>query len=188
MASHTFLLVGLGNTGAQYAATRHNIGRNVLFDMLKKYDVPVKKFKNYGKIAWFVHDAGQTAIYFPDCYMNVSGESVGQCMRYYGIDACDICVFHDDLEKKVGKWYVKQGGSARGHNGIKNIIAHVGQDFWRVGVGIGHPSKEGRDVADYVLSVPSAEEGVVLAAVYTAIQAEDTAWMQGQFAAVAKRK
>ena len=189
MAQDIYMVVGLGNIGAQYASTRHNLGRQLVSELIDAYALDVKPFKNFGHVAWFEHPLGQTALYLPDCYMNVSGPSVGCFARYYRIPCENICIAHDALEKKVGVWGMKQGGSARGHNGLKSIIVSLGYDFWRLGIGIDHPKNKGlSDVSGYVLGLPSPEEYEVLHGTFNKIFFLQDAIMQGKFSAVISKQ
>lgn len=158
------VLVGLGNPGAMYEYTRHNIGRRFLYALADAHGVQFQRFKNAGFVAWIKRDGGQTALFYPEGYMNNSGTGIGEFMRYYRMAPESLCVIHDELERKVGVCHLKSGGSARGHNGIKHSIATVGSSFWRLGIGIDHPRKLGlhHSVSDYVLSAASDEHDEVL--------------------------
>jgi len=152
------LIVGLGNPEARYDGTRHNVGFDVIDLMADKFKIGLDTVKHkgiYGK----GKIEGQTVILLkPMTYMNLSGESVSQVAAYYKIAPEDIIVVYDDINLDVGRLRVRGKGSAGGHNGIKNIIAHLHtEDFPRVRVGIGkkHPKM---DLADYVLSHFSDEE------------------------------
>lgn len=152
------LIVGLGNPTPQYAGTRHNVGFEVIDTIADQYNIEVgtAKYKGlYGK----GKIEGQSIILLkPMTFMNLSGESVVAAANYYKIVPEDIIVIYDDINLDVGRLRIREKGSAGGHNGMKNIIAHLGTDaFWRVRVGVGmKPSK--MDLADYVLSEFSKEE------------------------------
>lgn len=158
------VLVGLGNPELTYSRTRHNIGRELLFALAENYNISFERFKKSGYVAWLKHDQGQTALFYPEGYMNNSGSAVGEFLHYYRISPHKLCVLHDEIEKKVGVCRLKLGGSARGHNGLKDIIRVLGDSFWRLGIGVDHPKKLGlqHSVSDYVLSVPDAEDAVIL--------------------------
>ncbi len=145
------LVVGLGNPGKKYERTRHNIGFDVIDRVQQKWmiDLSEQKFKGiYG-----VERNGTEKIFVlkPLTYMNLSGESVGQLMKYFQISVEDLVVIYDDLDLPPGKIRLRQKGSHGGHNGIKSIIQHLGTDqFNRIRVGIGRPDP-GQAVPDYVL-------------------------------------
>ena len=137
------LLVGLGNPGSGYAAHRHNIDFMAIDKIADAYRFPnfAKKFQ--GEISEGKIGDQKIILLKPLTYMNLSGESVGACARFYKIEPHEIAVFHDELDIPLGAVKVKQGGGSGGHNGIKSIDQHIGQDYWRVRIGIGHPgSKE----------------------------------------------
>lgn len=145
------LIVGLGNPGKEYEATRHNCGFMVIDALADKLNVTVdqKKFKSlYTKFKYHGEDV---ILLKPQTYMNLSGEAVIAAMNFFKIDIDDILVIYDDLDMPVGKLRLRKTGSAGGHNGIKNIIAHLNsQDFKRIRVGIDRHKY--MNVADYVLS------------------------------------
>lgn len=145
------LIVGLGNPGKEYEGTRHNCGFMVIDRLADKLNVSVdqNKFKGlYTKIKYHGEDI---ILLKPQTYMNLSGESVNAIMNFFKIDKEDLLVIYDDLDMPVGKLRLRKTGSAGGHNGIKNIIAHLNsQDFKRIRVGIDRHKY--MKVADYVLS------------------------------------
>lgn len=152
-----WLVVGLGNPGSKYEHNRHNIGFLATDQVAGKFGASlwVKKFTGL----WCEANAASERIYLlkPQTYMNLSGESVAAAARFYKIPPERIIVLHDELDILPGKLRVKQGGGDGGHNGIKSIDAHMGDNYWRVRIGIGHPGDKDR-VADYVLSDFSKEE------------------------------
>ena len=145
------LIVGLGNPGKEYAGTRHNCGFMVIDRLASKLNVDVdqNKFKGlYSKVKYHGEDI---ILLKTQKYMNLSGESVNAVMNFFKIDKEDLLVIYDDLDMPVGKLRLRKTGSAGGHNGIKNIIAHLNsQDFKRIRVGIDRHKY--MNVADYVLS------------------------------------
>ncbi|MCR5700769.1 MAG: aminoacyl-tRNA hydrolase [Lachnospiraceae bacterium] len=152
------LIVGLGNPEGRYDGTRHNVGFDVIDLMADKFGIGLDTVKHkgvYGK----GKIEGQTVILLkPMTYMNLSGESVAQVAAYYKILPEDTIVVYDDINLDVGRLRIRGKGSAGGHNGIKNIIAHLHtEDFPRVRVGIGKKPPK-MDLADYVLSHFSDEE------------------------------
>lgn len=152
------LLVGLGNPGAEYEATRHNLGWwfvDQLAAQLGATLVPESKFS--GRLA----RAGELYLLEPSTYMNRSGQSVAALANFYKIAPDQILVVHDDLDLPPGGIRLKQGGGNGGHNGLKDIQSRLGTaDFWRLRLGIGHPRDIGfaQPVADYVLHPPRKEE------------------------------
>ena len=147
-----YLIVGLGNPGRQYEATRHNMGFDVIDKLVEEYNVPqsgVKFNAMYGK----GRIEGQPVILMkPLSYMNLSGESIRPIMDFYKLDLSDILVIYDDISLEPGMLRLRTKGSAGGHNGMKSIIKHLGGDtFPRIRVGIGGEKHPGQDLADYVL-------------------------------------
>ncbi|WP_046173310.1 aminoacyl-tRNA hydrolase [Domibacillus indicus] len=152
------LIVGLGNPGAKYAGTRHNIGFDVIDEVAKQLDAELTEAKHKGIYGIARKGTEKVILLKPLTYMNLSGESIGEVMRYYNIEAEDVVVVYDDLDLPQGKIRLRQKGSAGGHNGIKSAIAHLGTDqFKRVRVGIGRPDGPVKTV-DYVLGKFSEEE------------------------------
>ncbi len=141
------LIVGLGNPGAEYEATRHNIGFRVLDAWASACSAPTwrRRFKSQAT------DCDGLHLLKPQTYMNASGEAVGEAMRFFRLTPAQVIVFHDDLDLQPGHVRIKQGGGAGGHNGLKSIDAHIGPDYWRVRLGIGHPGVKGDAVSNYVL-------------------------------------
>lgn len=151
------LLVGLGNPGKEYEKTRHNAGFMCVDEVAKKCSLnfDTKKFKALMAVG---NIQGEKVILMkPQTYMNLSGEAVGECVRYFNIPLEDICVIMDDLDLPIGKIRLREKGSSGGQNGVKNIIAHLGsQEFKRIRIGIGHDRKY--DTKDYVLGKIGKED------------------------------
>ncbi len=154
-----FIIVGLGNPSSRYEGTRHNIGFDVIDRISEEYHIPVDTRKYRALIGKGVIDGTKVILAKPQTFMNLSGESVRELVDYYKIDEeNELIVVYDDISLDVGKIRIRKKGSAGGHNGIKNIIAHLGHDvFMRVKVGVGEKPK-GYDLADYVLGHFSKEE------------------------------
>jgi PTH1 family peptidyl-tRNA hydrolase len=152
------LFVGLGNPGSEYEATRHNAGfwwLEALAAQLKVRLVPERAYQ--GLVARANLDAGPVWLLEPMTYMNRSGVSVAGLARFFKIAPDEILVVHDELDLLPGQAKLKLGGSAAGHNGLKDIHAMLGTlDFWRLRLGIGHPGVK-EQVPNYVLKKPSAE-------------------------------
>lgn len=152
------LIVGLGNPGSEYEATRHNVGFwfvDQLAEQLKTSLSPQAKF--FGKAA----RVGETWLLEPTTFMNRSGQAVAALANFYKIPANEILVIHDELDLPPGGIRLKQGGGNGGHNGLKDIQAKLGTpDFWRLRLGIGHPRTLGlsQQVVDFVLHQPRKEE------------------------------
>lgn len=138
------LLVGLGNPGAQYAQNRHNIGFMALDAIHDRHGQGPFSRKFKGEIAEATIDGEKALLLKPLTFMNLSGDSVGEAMRFYKLGPEDITVFHDELDLPPGRVRVKIGGGHGGHNGLKSIDAHCGRDYRRVRLGIGHPGDKAR--------------------------------------------
>ena len=172
-AAVDWLVVGLGNPGQKYANTRHNMGFLTVDLLAEKAGVKLNKvkFKSAYNILNF---AGcKCLVMKPQTYMNLSGEAVREAVQFYKVPADHVLVIYDDISLPVGKLRVRPTGSAGGHNGIKNIIAHLGtQDFPRVKIGTGAPAGGGADMIDWVIGEPSkAEKKVLLESFERAIDA-----------------
>jgi PTH1 family peptidyl-tRNA hydrolase len=146
------LVVGLGNPGAQYARTRHNIGADVVDLLARRHGGSLKRSKDHALVTDVRIDGRQVVLAFPQTYMNDSGRSVAPLMRRHGIDdPAKLVVVHDELDLPVGRLRVKVGGGLAGHNGLKSIKAHLHSDaFVRVRIGVGKPP-DSRSGADHVL-------------------------------------
>ncbi|HIJ63282.1 MAG TPA: aminoacyl-tRNA hydrolase [Rhodospirillaceae bacterium] len=133
------LLVGLGNPGASYARNRHNIGARAADLIVRRYGFSPWRTKFQGSLAEGLIAGDRAVVLKPETYMNLSGQSVAAAARFFKVGAPEVIVLHDDLDLAPGRLRVKQGGGAGGHNGLKSIDAHLGNDYWRVRLGIGHP-------------------------------------------------
>ncbi len=172
------LWVGLGNPGPKYAMHRHNVGFMAVDTIAEMHDFgPIqKKFQGWmqdGRIG------GERVILLkPATYMNESGRSVAEALRFYKLDLSALTVFHDELDLAPFKVKVKQGGGTAGHNGLRSIDKHLGPDFRRIRLGIGHPGHKDR-VTGYVLGNFAKSEIDDLAAMLGAIGAEADWLAQG---------
>lgn len=148
-----WLVVGLGNPGPKYEWTRHNVGFLVVDELAERANLPVQKLK-FKALTNTALIGGQSVLLMkPTTYMNLSGEAVGQAARFYKIPPERVLVISDDVALPQGKLRIRRSGSAGGHNGLKNIIAHLGSDqFPRVKVGVGGKPHPDSDMADWVLS------------------------------------
>ena len=133
------LVAGLGNPGADYARNRHNVGFMAAEVIARRYSFPAWRRRFKGEMAEGSVAGERVLLLRPLTYMNDSGESVAEAARFHKIEPARVYVLHDELDLAPGKVRVKQGGGAAGHNGIRSIDAHLGNDFWRVRIGIGHP-------------------------------------------------
>ena len=152
------LFVGLGNPGTEYAATRHNAGFWWIDALASQLGVQLVPERSYQALAARVNrQSGPIWLLQPMTFMNRSGVSVATLARFFKIEPAQILVVHDELDLQPGQVKLKFGGSAAGHNGLKDIHAMLGtQDFWRLRLGIGHPGVKA-EVVNYVLKKPSAE-------------------------------
>ncbi|UWR49597.1 aminoacyl-tRNA hydrolase [Phaeobacter inhibens] len=144
------LFVGLGNPGAKYAGNRHNIGFMALDQIASDHGFSPWKSKFQAQISEGVLGRTKVLLLKPQTFMNLSGQSVGEAMRFYKLTPADVTVLHDELDLAPGKARVKQGGGHAGHNGLRSIHSHIGADYGRVRLGIGHPGHKDA-VAGYVL-------------------------------------
>ncbi len=133
------LIAGLGNPGARHANNRHNIGFMALAAIARAHRVGPFRARLQGLVAEGLIGQSRVALLAPQTYMNESGRSVGEAMRFYKLGLDEIVVIHDDLDLAPAKVRVKVGGGAAGHNGLRSITAHIGNDYKRVRLGIGHP-------------------------------------------------
>ena len=154
-----FIIAGLGNPTLQYRGTRHNVGFDVIDTLADKYNIAVETRKSRALIGKGIIAGQKVLLVKPQTYMNLSGESIGELVSYYKVDEeQELLVIYDDVSLDVGQLRIRRKGSAGGHNGIKDIIRHLGTDvFPRIKIGVGEKPK-GYDLADYVLGHFSREE------------------------------
>ena len=159
----TGLVVGLGNPGPKYEWTRHNMGFLVVDELAERENIPVQRLK-YKALTNTALIGGQSVLLMkPTTYMNLSGEAVGQAARFYKIPPERVLVISDDVALPQGKLRVRRSGSAGGHNGLKNIIAHLGTDqFPRIKVGVGGKPHPDSDMADWVLGKFTGQDKKVM--------------------------
>ena len=144
------LLVGLGNPGAKYAGNRHNIGFMALDRIAADHGFPGWKSKHQGSLTEGRFGSDRVILLKPETYMNNSGQSVQAAMRFYKLEPADVVVLHDEIDLAPGKVKFKMGGSHAGHNGLRSIHAHIGPEYARVRLGVGHPGRK-ELVPTYVL-------------------------------------
>ncbi len=155
------LLVGLGNPGSEYALTRHNIGFMAADEIFRRHHFDSYREKFKGLLATGTVAGEKVLLLKPQTFINLSGESVLAVCTFYKIKPADIIVFHDDMDLPIGKVKVKVGGGSGGHNGLKSIDSHIGQNYKRVRIGISKPQTR-EEVVNWVLSrFPSAEQDIL---------------------------
>ncbi|MCE6951770.1 aminoacyl-tRNA hydrolase [Cereibacter sphaeroides] len=145
------LFVGLGNPGARYAGNRHNIGYMAVDAIASAHGFGPWRQRFQGVASEGRLGSEQVLLLKPETFMNLSGQSVGEALRFYKLSPADVTVFHDELDLAPGKLRLKQGGGHAGHNGLRSLHAHIGEAYGRVRLGIGHPGHKDA-VASYVLN------------------------------------
>lgn len=145
------LLVGLGNPGARYAGNRHNIGFLVVDAIAQRHGMAPWRRRFHGAAAEGLLGRAKVLVLKPDTYMNESGRAVAEAAHFFKLEGSDVIVFHDELDLPAGKVRIKTGGGVAGHNGLRSITEHFGNDYRRVRIGIGHPGIK-ELVHAYVLS------------------------------------
>ena len=181
------IIVGLGNPGPEHQVTRHNVGFWFVDLLARRHGGEFRDYRKYsGETARVTIDGQELILLKPTTYMNRSGLSVRQISDFYKIVPDDILVAHDELDLPVGSVRLKNGGGHGGHNGLRDTIAHIGESFWRLRLGIGHPGIKA-EVIDYVLTrAPRAEEDLILEAVNTAADSVPLILEQGAERAMTK--
>lgn len=144
------IIAGLGNPGSKYAGHRHNIGFMAADEIHRRHNFSPWRSRFQGECAEGMLGTEKTLLLKPSTFMNESGRSLGEAARFYKIDPGDVVVIYDELDLPAGKLRMKRGGGAGGHNGIRSIDAHIGKDFRRMRLGIGHPGEKSR-VTGHVL-------------------------------------
>ena len=176
-----WLVVGLGNPGEKYRNTRHNMGFLAADLLAEQAGVRVDRIKYKSVTAQLELGGARCLLMKPQTFMNLSGEAVGEAARFFKIPPERVLVFCDDVSLPVGKIRVRPSGSAGGHNGLKNIIAHLGsQNFPRIKIGVGHPAGGGDEMIDWVIGVPPLDERkLLLDAAKRAVEAAECVISQG---------
>jgi len=144
------LFVGLGNPGAKYARNRHNIGFMAVDEIAADYGFSPWRAKFQGQLCEGKLGQQKVTLLKPETFMNLSGQSVGEAMRFFKLTPTDVTVFHDEIDLAPGKIRVKSGGGHAGHNGLRSLHQHIGDTYQRVRIGVGHPGHKDR-VPGYVL-------------------------------------
>lgn len=152
------IIAGLGNPGAEYEHTRHNIGFDVVDELAKRWGISLWKEDMQAKIVSVTKFGEKVLLVKPLTYMNNSGDAVGAIARYYKVEPDDVYIICDDLDLPPGKTRIRKKGASGGHNGIKSLIAHLGtEEFPRFRIGVGHP-KDGHTVIEHVLGRPYGDD------------------------------
>jgi PTH1 family peptidyl-tRNA hydrolase len=152
-------VIGLGNPGADYEGTRHNVGFDVIDELVRRSGVRLRKWKSAGDLA--IAGSGGVVLAKPLMFMNASGEAVGRIGAFYKIDPGDLLVVVDEVHLPLGRLRLRPSGSAGGHNGLKSVIEHVGDGFPRLRIGVGRGDPQW-DLSDHVLSRFRADERDVI--------------------------
>lgn len=165
------LIVGLGNPGSEYAQTRHNAGVWFVETLAKRYSIALKAESKFHALTGRGQIEGHDVrLLIPQTFMNLSGKSVAPFCKFYQIPTSSVLIAHDELDMAPGIIRLKTGGGHGGHNGLRDIVPHIGADFHRLRIGIGHPGSKDR-VSGYVLSkAPTAEQTLIDDAIYHAVQ------------------
>lgn len=156
------LLVGLGNPGQKYSATRHNAGFWFLDLLARQFHATFRsetKFK--GQVASFDYESERIWLLKPSTFMNLSGESIGPFTKFYQISPSNMLVVHDEIDLLPGTARFKKGGGHGGHNGLRNIFSYFPREFWRLRIGVGHPGNR-EEVISYVTQKPSAGDQILI--------------------------
>ena len=172
------IIAGLGNPGTQYVATRHNIGFEVIERLAYETGIRLDKKKHRAILGQGQIGGEKVILLQPQTYMNLSGESIRLTMDFYSLTPQDVVVVYDEISIALGQLRIREKGSAGGHNGMKNIIAHLGtQEFVRFRVGVG-PQIPGMDSADFVLKRMSKDEMKIAADMALRAAEAITAYME----------
>lgn len=156
------LITGLGNPGTKHEGNRHNVGFWFCEELARRHGQhfrPENRF--HGEVARITEHGRDIWLLKPDTYMNRSGQAVRALASFYKIPVQQILVVHDELDVQPGAVKLKKGGGHGGHNGLRDIVAHMGNDFARIRIGIGHPG-QASDVSNYVLHDPSTDDRILM--------------------------
>lgn len=182
-----FLIAGLGNPGTEYAATRHNIGFDMVTYLGDQYHIPLRSRENKAIVGKGVIGGQKVMLAQPQTFMNLSGESIRALLDYYKTDREKLVIIYDDISLPVGQVRVRPKGSAGGHNGIKNIIQHLGTgEFARIRIGVG-AKPEGGDLVKHVLGRFSREEDGMIRDVFALAEEALLAMLNEDVAAAMNR-
>ncbi|MDE2303971.1 MAG: aminoacyl-tRNA hydrolase [Gammaproteobacteria bacterium] len=181
------IIVGLGNPGPEHQLTRHNAGFWFVDVLARRHGAEFRDYRKFsGEVARVTLDGHELMLLKPTTYMNRSGLAIRQLSDFYKVPAEQVLVVHDELDLPVGSARFKFAGGHGGHNGLRDTIAHLGENFWRLRLGIGHPGVKA-EVIDYVLTrAPAAEEDAIIEAVNSAADCLPIMIEQGAEKAMAK--
>ena len=174
-----FLFVGLGNPGSKYSSNRHNIGFMAADVIVRRHHFSPWRKKFQGELSEGVLAGEKVLVLKPQTFMNESGRSVGDAVRFHNIPLSNVFVFYDELDLEPGKIRVKLGGGAAGHNGIRSISSHITPEFKRVRLGIGHPG-DAKFVLPHVLGDFDKQDKDWLVALLDAVADNATMLVEGQ--------
>ncbi|MFA4995347.1 MAG: aminoacyl-tRNA hydrolase [Bdellovibrionales bacterium] len=183
MSTPSRLIIGLGNPDEEYARTRHNVGFMAVDEIAKQKHCPAWKKKFHGLIT----GADDFLLLKPLTFMNLSGESAAEALRFYQLTPEDAVVFHDDIDLLPGQVKIKQGGGSGGHNGLNSLDTCIGQNYWRVRIGIGRPTTEqgeavkGDAVTNYVLNPFAKADKTWLESLLSAVASEVDLLLAGKY-------
>ncbi|MEG1568475.1 MAG: aminoacyl-tRNA hydrolase [Oscillospiraceae bacterium] len=175
-----YIIVGLGNPGKKYEGTRHNIGFCAIDYCAEKWNVKINKVKFDALYGTGTIGGKKLLLLKPQTFMNLSGEAVHKASDFYKLTSAELIVLFDDISLSPGRIRIRRTGSAGGHNGIKSIIQHMGQDFMRVKIGVGEKPTPEFDLAEWVLSRFTTGESKEICARYDDIRAALELMIQGQ--------
>ena len=175
------LLAGLGNPGSKYANNRHNVGFMVIDEIADAWGFSNWRKRFQAETSEGLIDGQKVLLMKPITYMNESGRALGEAVRFYNLSLDDVFVIHDELDLPSGKMRTKTGGGHAGNNGIRSIKAHIGDDFHRVRIGVGHPGNK-NDVAKHVLKDFARSDRQWLSQMITAIADEIPLLLSGDAA------
>ncbi|MCP5367592.1 MAG: aminoacyl-tRNA hydrolase [Hyphomicrobiales bacterium] len=152
------IFVGLGNPGSGYARNRHNVGFMAVDGIVRRHGFSSYRARFHGEVAEGTLGGEKVLVLKPMTYMNLSGRAVQAAMAFYKVPPGDVVVFHDELDLAAGRLRTKRGGGHGGHNGLRDIHAHVGPDYRRVRIGIGHPGDKDRVTGHVLKDFAKADE------------------------------
>lgn len=165
------LLVGLGNPGPKYAQNRHNIGFLAVDEIVRRHGFGPWRARFQGQASEGRMGTQKILVLKPETYMNESGRAAGEALRFYKLEPDEVFVFYDEIDLAPAKLRVKLGGGTAGHNGLRSLSAHIGPDFWRIRLGVGHPGRK-ELVQRHVLSDFTKAEWPAMEKLIDAVAAE----------------
>ena len=166
-----FLLVGLGNPGPKYAHNRHNIGFVAVDEVVRRHGFGPWRNRFQAQVSEGRLNSEKILVLKPETYMNESGRAVGEALRFFKLAPEEVFVFYDEIDLAPAKMRVRRGGGTAGHNGLRSLNAHIGPDFWRLRLGVGHPGRK-ELVHRHVLSDFSKAEWPAMEKLIEAVAAE----------------